>query len=321
MIPPREQWCIQIDVTDACQRKCSNCTRLTGHGSQPYFMPLETFRQCCEALRRFPLDSPSDPGHWRQGVKCVGIMGGEPLLHPAFPELCRITGQYFAKEHRGLWTGMRWRETRHADVIRDTFTPLGYINLNVHAVPSLHQPVLVAARDAVKDEAAMWELIRNCPLQREWSGSMTPKGFFFCEVAAAMDRVFHGPGGLPIEEASWRKDIDSFRDQIERWCPRCGVCVPLDRRFDCEERDDVSRTNLDNLRALGSRRIANGQYVLWSGDVAQQSEWEPLNWSLRRNSRRSSPPSRTPASAPPAGGADSAVPGDTSPGLDQGQGV
>jgi hypothetical protein len=277
MIPPREQWCIQIDVTNACPRACSNCTRLAAHARAPFFMTVDGFARAVEAVRDFPAESPPD-AHGRR--KLIGLIGGEPLVHPQFAELCRImAGAIPARGRRGLWTGLRWAGHAHRAIVRRTF---GYVNQNLHTSPCVHQPVLVAIRDVIRQPSRMWELIDACELQRKWSSAITPKGFFFCEVAAAMDLVFEGPGGLAIEPGCWRHDLARCQEQIERWCPQCGVCLPLAGRRDSEGVDDISRSNLDALRELGSPRVKRGDYVLFDPSRYDEREhragWRPLDY-------------------------------------------
>ena len=290
MIPPRQQWCIQIDVTNACQRACSNCTRLLSHAREPFFMDLKTFDLACRALMAFPKES--EPDRTRR-MKIVGIMGGEPLMHPEFPRLAAIMGQFIPIEHRGLWTGVRWSKHDLAPAVRyllgkhpSTSTRrrfgAGYINCNTHTVRCCHQPILVGIQEVIHDQAKMWELIDACPLQRDWSAAITPKGFFFCEVAAAFDAIFEGPGGLPITPGCWRHDLADYRDQIERWCPRCGMALPLPSRLDSENRDDISPGNFEALAKLNSPRIARGEYVVFNAaaydEYGDGKKWEPLRY-------------------------------------------
>ena len=50
----------------------------------------------------------------------VGIMGGEPTLHPEFEEICKLMQKHVPFEKRGLWTdGAKWEE--HKDIIYETF--------------------------------------------------------------------------------------------------------------------------------------------------------------------------------------------------------
>lgn len=268
MIDPQEQWALQIDVTNACTRACSNCTRFVGH-AEPFFMTVNCYRRAVEALADFPTDSPTTD---RVKHKMVGMIGGEPLIHPEFRELVAVLRETIPnREHRGLWTGLRWQRTKYASLIQETF---GYVNNNQHNTDCVHSPVLVSISDVIADPEERRRIIDNCWLQRMWSGTITPKGFFFCEVAGAMDLLFDGPGGLPVEPGCWRRPIADFGDQIERWCNRCGVPLNLQGRRDSEDVDDISQSNLDALR--GSVRVRAGRYVPFSGGEETSEPWRYL---------------------------------------------
>lgn len=254
---------IQIDVTNACINKCSNCTRLIGHHRTPFFMKFDTFRRAVDSLVDFP------------GI--VGMIGGEPLLHPAFPDMAEYLSQRLPdKKRRGLWSTIP-EGNPYGPLIKEVF---GTLYLNDHTVNTiLHQPVLVAAEEMIPDKAQMWRFIDQCWVQNYWSASITPKGAYFCEVAAAFDMLFDGPGGWPIEPGWWRREPHEFEEQKRRWCPRCGCAVPLDRRPSVERRDDVSLRNLERLRAIKSPGVARGRTVLYTGGFAHN--WSPgYNWYM-----------------------------------------
>lgn len=322
MIRPSQQWALQIDVTNACHLHCSNCTRLLDHARTRFFMSVECFERAVRAVKGFLYESePCPKGSANEGRrKVIGIIGGEPLLHPQFPELVDVMIREIPEPyHRGLWTAKDWKTGSHPkwgpyrdQVLRllgpnpkyDTSGPShkhtsGYINWNMHLeeMRVQHQPILVASQDVVPDERDRWSLIRDCWVQREWSGSCTPKGFFFCEVAAHFDMVFDGPGGLPLEPGVWKGDLafveddagvprprGKFAEQIERWCSRCGACLPLPGRRDRENRDDVSVSNLIPLQALKSPRVRRGEIVEHSfdGDAYDPERyrdgWDPKDY-------------------------------------------
>ena len=263
MINPQHQWAIQIDVTDACPRRCSNCTRFIGHRERKFFMPVEQFAEAAEALKDFPTASPPVSAELRKftgGRKVVGILGGEPLLHPEFAELAAILEHTVpSRENRGLWTGLQWQNTPHAAVIERVF---GYVNNNRHDHECLHSPILVALADVVPSLEDRKKLIDDCWLQRLWSSTINPKGFWFCEVAGAMSILFDGPDGLPVEPECWRRPLADFQYQIDFACHRCGVPLNLQGRQDFENMDDVSQSNLDALTAIGSPRVREGRFVL-----------------------------------------------------------
>jgi hypothetical protein len=272
MIDPQNQWTMPIDVTNRCTRACSNCTRLIGHAASRFDMTVDYFARAVDAIKDFPTESPPRPD--LAPFKVVAMIGGEPLLHPQFATLAAIIAEKVPdRQHRGLWTGLDWRHTKHAEVIEDVF---GYVNNNRHDRRCLHSPVLVAVTDEVADPAERARLIDDCWLQRLWCGTITPKGHFFCEVAGAFDMVFDGPGGLPIEPECWRRPLADFREQIDRWCPRCGIPLNLKGRVDKEEVDDISPSNLAVLR--DSPRVCAGRYVLFdpSGHETDREPWRYL---------------------------------------------
>jgi len=162
-------------------------------------------------------------------------------------------------------------------LIEDTFS---YLNHNQHKNPCFHQPVLVASRDVIADPVRRQGWIDNCWLQEQWASAITPKGFFFCEVAAAFDTVFNGPGGLPVEPGCWRRPLADFADQINRWCQRSGVCLPLPGRRDSEGRDDLTAGNAAELGRLGSPAIAAGRYVVFDPNDFRpdQPGWQPQRY-------------------------------------------
>lgn len=266
MKAPRDHWIIQIEVTNACIHKCSNCTRFCGLHKTPFFMSYETF---CEAV-----DSIIDhPG-------LIGVMGGEPTLHPQFTELCRYLqkklptdrlgkpenfilptdsfievrrrselGEYVFHDYgdgprpvifgAGLWTTVTPNYMKNFEIIQDVFK---YQLLNDHSNASYHQPILISRKDMGIDDKKWIRLREKCWINQQWSSSITPKGCFFCEIAAALDMLYDGPGGLPIEKDWWKRDIDDFKDQF-RWCELCGIPLKTFARDAREGIVDVSEEN------------------------------------------------------------------------------
>lgn len=273
MIPPRRQWAIQLEITNSCHRKCANCTRLTAHARVPFHVTIAEFSQALAAVARFPADSEPDL-HGRP--KVIGLIGGEPLLHPKFETLCQMFVEAVPRrEHRGLWTGTEIAEHRFSRLIGETF---GYINLNTHDQKCVHSPVLVAISDVISDQAERDHLIDNCWLQQRWSSSISPKGFFFCECASSLSMIFDGPEGIPVKPGCWNRPLADFQYQIDWACPKCGIALNLKGREDRERRDDISRSNLDILRRLGSPRIMKGEFVLYGSERHEttQMPWKYL---------------------------------------------
>jgi hypothetical protein len=197
----------------------------------------------------------------------VGIMGGEPTLHPQFRELISLFRELVPeRRRRQFWTsGHKWDE--YKDVIQATFDE-DLINYNDHmSGQGSHHPLLIAADDVMDDKELMWELIENCWVQEQWSASINPKGGFFCEIAAARDYLMDGPGGWPIEPGWWRRGIPEYREQMEWACTKCSAALPMAGQSDLrggrdgEPRENISRTNLVFLEIAKSPRVRRGSFV------------------------------------------------------------
>ena len=226
----------------------------------------------------------------------IGIMGGEPTLHPRFADICAYlyskldndvkvkpgtlkypTDSFIEMRRRfeldeyelheyadgprpiirgaGLWTSMTRLFQKNLEVIQDTFN---FQNLNDHNNISFHQPVLITRKDMDVDDKT-WEKLKNqCWINQEWSGSITPKGCFFCEVAGALDILYDGPGGLPLEKGWWKRPIEDYKEQFH-WCELCGVPLKTFARDAREEVSDISKTNYELLKTKDTVKFDEGK--------------------------------------------------------------
>lgn len=315
MIRPSQQWALQIDITNSCHLHCSNCTRALDHARRRFFMSVDCFKQAIEAVKTFPFEAEpitkDRKGHGPNGRRVIGLIGGEPLLHPDFPAIvdafCEAVPHV---QYRGLWTSIPkghklWEKNAEAieklvgaEPSHDGSGPSlkhkgGYLNWNLHT-PEMnvrHQPILVSSGEVVSDPKLRWQLIEQCWVQREWSSTITPKGFFPCEVAGALDMILDGPGGLPLEPEVWKGDLrfepdaDGIRRPVGkfaaplRWaCEQCGACLPMPARRDHENRDDVSPQMHERLIQIGSPRAKKGDVVVQSEAYEPEAHtqgWDP----------------------------------------------
>ena len=228
---------IQIWVTARCARACVHCTQGCNLQADRPDITREQFRHACRCLADY----------W--GV--VGIFGGNPCLHPQFPELCAIAREYVPRKQLGLWTD---DFCGHGEVVRRTFNP-HVSNVNAHGDPakaaalrrawpeqdrilgatadSLHSPVWVALCDVINDESKRWELISRCDVNQRWSAITLPvRGklqVYFCEIAGAMAQLHpEWPElGLPCRPGWWKEGIETWREQVQWYCHRCGIPLRL----------------------------------------------------------------------------------------------
>jgi hypothetical protein len=266
---------IQIDISHgACHLACAHCTRAIGHHRKPSFMPLDMIRQAIESLDGFDGQ--------------IGCMGGEPALHPKFPEVLAIWREMVPRHRRSLWTsGWKWKEYR--EIIFDTFDE-NLIHYNDHTQETgRHQPLLVAIEEVVDDPELRAILIKNCPFQLHWSAAITPLGCYFCEIAAAQGALFGVPG-YPIEPGWWRKTPEQFQDQVDAFCSKCSGALPMPSYSDGRGGRDgptidlVSPGNLERLLAMGSPKAKRGHVEVWDRKfpreeiIAGLEDWQPRSF-------------------------------------------
>lgn len=300
MKSPRHMRIIEIDITNACDKRCSNCTRLCGHQKKPFFMDFDTFRRAVDSLDGY------------QGIR--SIMGGEPTLHPEFERFIRYLGSKFPKRENplvypqkdfikkihqvelenfqmiddgveridivgpGMFSNMGRTYKNHYEIISDI---LPFQGLNDHLNPIYHQTALITRKElGIPDEE--WIPMRDkCWIQNEWSAGITPKGCFFCEVAGVLDMLLDGPGGWPIEPGWWKRTPDQFSDQLH-WCEICGFALSTFTRDSAEEIDDMSPEWYERLKAINSPKLASGRtniIKIEDGKISEESMKENKRFS------------------------------------------
>jgi hypothetical protein len=244
-------------------------------------------------------------------VGTVGIMGGEPTLHPEFERFAQYISKKYSNIERkenyfiypqqdfiktiilkekaytidydsglgnrqtligpGLWSSAGPGYSKHYEIIQDTFLYQAY---NDHLNKMYHQPVLITRKELGIDDEK-WRILRdNCWIQNEWSASITPKGAFFCEIAASLDMLLNGPGGWQIEPGWWQRGVDDFADQLH-WCEYCGIACDTFTRDANEEIDDISPVIYDKLKSINSPKLNKGKYKvieLENGIISEKSK-------------------------------------------------
>lgn len=299
MRSPSKMTIIEIDITNACDKRCSNCTRLCGHHSKPYFMDFDTFKRAVDSLDGY------------QGIR--SMMGGEPTLHPQFERFIRYLGSKYPPRFKedeinplvwpqkefikaiqriefdnyqlldkgerlwivgpGMFSNMGNTYRKYYELCNDL---LPFQGLNDHTNPIYHQSALITRKElGIPDD--QWIKMRDkCWIQNEWSAGITPKGAFFCEVAGVLDTLLDGPGGWPIEPGWWKREPKDFGDQLH-WCELCGFALDTFTRDSAEEVDDISPEWLERLKELNSPKVNSGRVSVVkveNGQILEESKRE-----------------------------------------------
>lgn len=276
MKPISQAWCMQIDITNFCGHDCLYCSRYNKHlrADQRKHMSLEFFETALQSLK-----------NW-QGM--IGIIGGEPILHPQFREMCTIIRNYFPKSKMGLWTSGGKRYPEYLDEINKTFGFLAYNEHNPEQKKVCkHQPLTIAIKDVVKDEAVRNKLIDGCWVQRTWCPTINHFGGYFCEVAAGQDVLFNdGANAYPIEPDWWNKTPEMFKGQVDLFCNNCGMAIPMERDTLISNKEKVSQTVLEMLQKNNSRKITEEDLQLFTEDFSKETlqqnikRWYPGNYRV-----------------------------------------
>lgn len=258
---------MQIHLTRACDLACSNCTQGSQFGGKPKFITLQNFELACQSMEGY--------------FGLIGIFGGNPALHPQFEEICAILRNYFPKERCGLWCN---HPRGRGAVMRETFNP-SMSNLNCHLKQeaydefkrdwpeshpfgldkdSRHSPVHGNMAKFVPEESDRWNLISQCPINRNWSAMLCEfRGelrAFFCEIAGSQailnqDNPEYPDTGMVVSKGWWRKPMQDFADQVRFHCHRC--LVPLNGHGALAQKEHVTTVTEEyaHLKPKGSHLL------------------------------------------------------------------
>jgi len=239
---------IQLEITNACIKSCANCTRLVGHHQRPYMMSLGYFKAAVDAIQGTPT--------------LVGVMGGEPLLHPRFKNICLYLQKKFSPDKLALWSTLDKRFKKYAPLIASTF---GLVLPNGHSHSRIfHSPVLVSSQKVLGRRFI--HAVDNCWIQKSWSASINPQGAYFCEVAAAIDLILRTGTAFDIRAGWWRKKPQHYTAQVKALCSKCGICLNLTPRKDTDKTDDLDDWWINTLKNT-SPKVRNGLYRKFSGRI------------------------------------------------------
>jgi len=274
-----ESWCIQIDITNYCTHKCLYCSRYNRHlrPNQRKHMNIETFLLALKSLKDWPTK--------------IGIIGGEPLLHPEFKLINYLLRKHFPKDKLGLWTsGIPNTDLTDPRTDPDIMRTYGFVAYNPHTIEQKkkcrHQPLTIAISEVVP-ENIMWKLIDQCWVQRTWCATITHKGAYFCEVAAAQDILLNeGQNAWQIEDNWWEIGPDSskFQEQVKKLCPNCGMALPLERETLEVIKEKITPLLLkkftdSNLLHTSKNDIEIFHHVFTKGEINKNiMNWYPGNY-------------------------------------------
>jgi hypothetical protein len=235
-------------------------------------MSLEQIETALKSLRGWP--------------NKIGIIGGEPTVHPEFHKICKLLLDYNGRDKYGLWTTGGPGYEKNKTNIKRTFGFQAYNEHTEHQkTVCKHQPLTIACGEVIKDTELLKSLINNCWVQLSWCPSIAPKGAFFCEVAYALDALLEGPGGYPIKPDWWNKTPEQFKDQVDRYCHKCGMPIPINRQLLENKVELITPLLFEQYNKLGLKRTELKKDVeIFNQELTKQQVeknregWDPKNY-------------------------------------------
>lgn len=272
MIKLREKWAVEIDINNLCGHTCIYCPKHIRHlrKDQIWQMTEEEIIRAISSMEGWPGK--------------ISFTGGDPLYYPDVTRLCEIVRSMIPKEKALLFTSHESKLSKYKDIIDATFGEV-YVNLHTKEQKEvcLHHPLLLAVEDMAPDRETMMALIEDCWCNRMWSPIIGKKGAFFCDCALGIDTALDMEGGWPVEPGWWRRE--DYRDQMERYCPLCGMCLPypgqkLSDGFELISEGLYRRFKEHKLRNLERMKVVSRRLTMAEIEKNRQG-WEP--WHNRQD--------------------------------------
>ena len=276
MKPIYEMYIVNIDITKHCHHACPYCIRYMRHlrADKKYHISLDDFQKALDSLAEWPNQ--------------IGLCGGEPTLHPQFPEILRLVNEHKSKHPEArfqMFTAHRQNFEKYHSLIQGT---LCCVHLNEHddhqKSVCLHQPSTVAIGEVVSDKELRESLIDDCWVQRTWAPVINEKGGYFCEVAGSLATVIDGPDGFPIEPGWWDKTPEQYQEQRDFFCQRCGMALPMQRDLLGSQKEKFTPKLLAEFKRHGAPRMGGKDveaagYRFSASDIdINRVGWDPGNY-------------------------------------------
>ena len=198
---------VELEITTLCSRSCLNCDRSIRQAPSIEHMSLEQ-------INRFVEESLDQRWRWKR----MGILGGEPTLHPQFFEILDLLKEYknqFPQCRVELTTN--GYGTRVKQVLKDippwveVWNSAKISNVNDFVSYNVAPIDVPLYRDK--------DFSRGCWITNICGLGLTRYGFYPCGAGASLDRVFGFDIGIKSLHAV---DVVRMQQLLPQLCRLCG---------------------------------------------------------------------------------------------------
>jgi hypothetical protein len=88
-----------------------------------------------------------------------------------------------------------------------------------------------------------------------------------------------------VEPGWWKRPPEAFQEQVEKLCPRCGMCLPMGRQHLIEKQEKFSPRLFADFRKRGAIRMEKEKHIVMfdaafsrAEIVAMADDWHPTNF-------------------------------------------
>jgi hypothetical protein len=214
---------IIIDITAACNFGCVDCNRSCGPGQAPAPEHMSV-----DQVERFIGESRRQNRRWR----VIQLEGGEPTLHPQFPEIVRALLSYV--RHDSPASVIQVNTAGYSEASRGLVRQLPpavavYSSEKTQKTQPEHLAFNAAPADLAGHSAA--DFSQGCCLPSMYGLGLTRHGYYPHPICGGIDRVF----GMDIGRKTLPDAGDGLDEQFPRLCRYCGLFVHYNRALHPEK--------------------------------------------------------------------------------------
>lgn len=199
---------LEIDITYYCNLKCYDCNRSCAQAPTNEHITAEQIKKLIK-------ESISNNVQWKR----IGILGGEPTLHPQLFEILNLLLDY--KKIFSPKTQILLVTNGYGERVKETLSKIPKeIEIRDTRKTSIIQPYFRSFNVAPIDQPGYRnaDYSNGCQVMSTCGMGLTPYGYYPCAMAGGIDRVF----GFDIGRKELPSPDDSMRDQLKVLCKLCG---------------------------------------------------------------------------------------------------